>query len=304
MSFYKAHKKEILTLHLISQIVGKIKLKYGARQPQWAHVILDITARGFSTGTLRCNTQFFEIEVNLVVDQIEIRTMNDVKVVGLEDGKTIQQYYQEILETTQTLGLDIQIQTRPQEMATKTVFEEDTEHHDYNKEVALEILKWFQIAFDLQMRFIAPIRKRKVYPGLFWGTFDVSSILVYDEHEPFADDTKIIERGAFDEHMVEFGFWLGDDNFEYPTFFILPYPFVSEEALEVTDDFPKGSYFSEKMAEYLLEIKTPIDEMRERDIIQFFDASFKKSAEYLKWVGQEYCEIPLKMEENYRNEDH
>lgn len=295
---------KFLTLQLISQIIGKIKLNYAPRQPQWAHVILDITTRGFGTDMMKCNNQFFEIEVNLKNNVIEIRTINDVNKVELIDGKTIKEYYQEIMNQTQALGLDIKINTKPQEMATTTLFEDDTTHHHYNNDVAMTILKWFQFAQDVQMRFISPLRKRKVYPGLFWGTFDVSSILVYDEYEPFPDDSKVIERGAFDEHMVEFGFWLGDDNFEYPTFFILPYPFVSGQALEVTGDFPEGSYFSEKMAEYLLEIKMPFEEIKDSDIIQFFDASFRKSADYLKWQSNEYCYKELKMEENFRNNEH
>ncbi|MFC6117965.1 DUF5996 family protein [Macrococcoides bohemicum] len=62
-------------------------------------------------------------------------------------------------------------------------------------------------------------------PGLFWGTFDFTCILLYNEHIPFPDPAKVIERAAFDESMIEFGFWFGDDKFVGPTFFVLPYPF-------------------------------------------------------------------------------
>lgn len=81
------------------------------------------------------------------------------------------------------------------------------------------------IAYRAESAFINPLRARKVKPGLFWGTFDVTCILLYNEHIPFLDPAKVIERAAFDESMIEFGFWFGDDKFVGPTFFVLPYPF-------------------------------------------------------------------------------
>src|SRR5699024_1684899 len=106
-------------------------------------------------------------------------------------------------------------------------------------------------------------------------------------------------------YMVEFGFWLGDNNnFDHPTFFVLPYPFVSGQELEVTEDFPTGSYFSGHMAEYLLEIESELSEVEQESIIQFFNASFVKSAEYLNWQDREYCFKELKIDRNYRNNNH
>lgn len=300
MSFYQKNKNEITTLQLISQILGKIKLEYAVQEPQWAHVVLDITSRGFSTGLLKCNELHFEVETDLSKGEINVRTSdNDLSIV-LADGKPIHEYYTEIINASEKLGLNLSINTKPQEMETKVSFEDDDEHHHYNVNAAKEILKWFQFAWNAEQLFIGPLRKRKVYPGLFWGTFDVSCILIYKEHESFPDDSLVIERAAFDEHMVEFGFWLGDDNFEYPTLFTLSYPFVEEKELTVDDSFPTGSYYSPRMAEYLYEFKDGMNSTETDNAVQFFEASFRKSAEYLNWKNTEYCWKGLKMRENNR----
>src|SRR5699024_4842088 len=136
MSFYKDNKKEILTLQLISQILGKIKLNYAPQEPQWAHVILDITTRGFSTGTLRCNELYFEIEANLVNNVITIRTTDNENNIQMTDGKSVRDYYYEIITVTKDLGLDIVINTKPQEMETKTSVDNDTKHHHYKGQAA------------------------------------------------------------------------------------------------------------------------------------------------------------------------
>ncbi len=298
MSFYKKYQDEITTMQLLSQILGKMKLNYAAQEPQWAHVILDITTRGFSTGLLKVNHQPFEMEINLLKDFISIQTREAIDYIDLVDGKSVSEYYAEIVKKAEVLGIPINIQTIPQEMSVKTPFEEDQEHHHYNQDFAMEMLKWFQLAWDVEQQFIAPIRQRKVYPGLFWGTFDVACILLYNQFESFIDDEKVISRAAFDEQMVEFGFWLGDDNFSYPTFFTLPYPFVKDKKLPIDESFPKGSFFSPKMSEYLLEIKEPIDEVNREEIIQFIEASCQKSLEYLEWENTHHYFEDLKMDRN------
>ncbi len=159
-------------------------------------------------------------------------------------------------------------------------------------------MNWFQFAWDAEQQFIAPFRQRKVYPGLFWGTFDVSCIIIYNELEDFPDDSKVIERAAFDEHMIEFGFWLGDDTIENPCFFTLPYPFVDGVELEVDDTFPTGSYFNSKMAEYLYEIKSEVSQADTDETIRFLEASCKKSLECLKWQETQHFFEELKMDKN------
>lgn len=298
MSLYKKYKKEIRTLHLISQIIGKVKLEYAVQEPQWAHTMLDITTRGFTTGLLKYEDSYFDIEVDLLKSVIMIRKDDKKMDIRLEDGKSVSQYYNELISSLHDLGLPLSIQTNPQEMEWKVAFEDDIFNDRYSQDASREILKWFQFAWDAQLLFIGPIRQRKVYPGLFWGTFDVSSILIYNKFEAFPDDSKIIERAAFDEHMIEFGFWLGDDNFEYPTFFILPYPFVDSVELEVDDTFPPGSYFSSKMAEYLYEIKDNINDVKTSQVIEFMSASNKKAMEYLQWENTNHFFKELKMEKN------
>lgn len=298
MSFYKKNENEIKTLHLISQIIGKIKLEYAVQEPQWAHIILDITPRGFSTGLLTFEDSHFEIEVNLIQNVITIETKENEVNIDLENGKSISDYYQEILSAAATVGLALSIHTKPQEMAWVTPFEDDVTHHHYNEATASEILKWFQFAWDVEQQFIGPVRQRKVYPGLFWGTFDVSCILMYNEFAPFPDDSKVIERAAFDEHMVEFGFWLGDDQVEHPTFFTLPYPFVEGIELEIDDSFPTGSYFSPEMAEYIYEIKVNVDQADQSEVLRFIEASCHKSMDYLKWKDTPRYFEKLKMKNN------
>lgn len=83
MRLYKRYTKEIKTLHLLSQIIGKVKLEYAVQEPLWAHVMLPITARGFSTGLLTVNKDYFEIFVDLIRNQILIQTEENDRTIML-----------------------------------------------------------------------------------------------------------------------------------------------------------------------------------------------------------------------------
>src|SRR5690625_7639216 len=87
MGFYTEYRDEITTLQLISQILGKIRLEYAPQEPQWAHVVLDITPRGFSTGLLRHGDSYFEIEVDLSRGLIVIKTETYDTHIEMQSGK-------------------------------------------------------------------------------------------------------------------------------------------------------------------------------------------------------------------------
>ncbi|WP_436951358.1 DUF5996 family protein [Staphylococcus shinii] len=290
-------KQEKETMHLLSQILGKYKLVAAYQQPQWAHVSLDITVQGFTTGMLHADNKDFYITVNLLDDEIELRIDNNKEIIALKDGLTIQYYYQEIQRILAENKVFKDINTTPQEFPDTTPFEEDLQHHHYDPQISNNMLQLMKFAYHVESKFIAPLRTRKFTPGLFWGTFDISCAIIQDIHQPFENDDMVIERAAFDEEMIEFGFWFGDDNFKGPTFFVLPYPFADRK-FECHDDFPQDSYFSETLGEFIIEVTEYSEESKE-EIEKFFYESYNILKDYLEWQGCSHFHLPLKMANNH-----
>ncbi|PBB05530.1 MULTISPECIES: DUF5996 family protein [Salimicrobium] len=297
---YKDWAEEKTTLHLLSQILGKYQLELEHKAPQWEHVILDITTQGVSTGLLSCDGKAFSIALNLVHHRLEIVTKEKEEFIDLKNGRTVKDYYLTLKQILENEGIDIPINTVPQEMESTIPFEEDTEHHHYSEQVSEQALGYFQFAYEVEKSFLNPFRARRIKPGLFWGTFDVSGALVYNRHEPFEDDSKVIERAAFDEHMIEFGFWLGDDTFKGPTFFVLAYPFPTS-AFECGPSFPESSYFDTEMGEFILQLENGGGAPTAADITTFFDESYHLLKDYLEWENCDHYHIGLKMRENFKD---
>ncbi|NJH99361.1 hypothetical protein GLV88_02655 [Staphylococcus hyicus] len=292
----KAWQKERDTLQRIAQMLGKYKLASAFQEPQWAHVILDVTTTGFSTGLLFYHDCTYTIQVDLQAHRIEIVTDRGRADYPLKDGTSIQTYYNWITRTLKQFDIDVSIHPIPQEVADLTPFDEDTVHHHYNEKISLEVLQLMKFAVRALSQFIAPFRARKVKPGLFWGTFDISTLLNYNAfHETFKP-SQVIEYAAFDEHFIEFGFWFGDETFEGPTFFILPYPFV-DASFTFDQPLSDHAYFDTSLTEliYPLDAVTPESFY---DLQTFFNQGFHIFKDHLSWQHCQHYEVPLKMVQN------
>ncbi|WP_027965005.1 DUF5996 family protein [Halalkalibacillus halophilus] len=281
------------TIHLLSQIVGKIKLETAPQQPQWGHVTLPLTATGFTTGLLMIEGKSIQIDIDLQENQLRLYANGNTHECALEDGKTIKTYYNYIFDKLSTEGIDIKINRNPQEMNYHTPFDQNTDTKTYNPTHAKEGLRIFQTAYHEMTQFISPFRCRKLMPALFWGTFDVSMLILHGIREPFPED-KVIEKAAFDEQFIEFGFWLGDEQVDHPTFFVLPYPFQFKE-LQVSNLKPNEAYFSPEQGEFFLGIEKGDKLHSSQDIQSFLYTSYKIVIDELGWEGCDYYEIPLDM---------
>ena len=257
-------------------------------------------ARYYNSGYHYCllyyEDKYFEININLLLHKITVIVDGQSKDIPLEDGTAIKDYYKVISTFLNDNGIHSVINTKPQEMDIKTPFEDDEDHHHYQPDKAVEAFKLMHLAHQAESAFINPLRARKIKSGFFWRTFDISCILVYNDHVPFPDHTKIIERAAFDEPMIEFGFWFGDDQFEEPMFFVLPYPFADRE-FSCNEKFPAGSYYDSQMAEFLIALKNLSDNPL-KDIKPLFEASFEEFKEYMEWQGCDHYRMPLQMPPN------
>ncbi|MFC4713477.1 DUF5996 family protein [Planococcus dechangensis] len=289
------------TLHLISQILGKIKLETAQQEPQWAHVTLAITPNGFSTGLLFHRDKTFQIDLDIYESRILVNVDGNLCAVPLETNKSIKNYFEEIFAGLSSKGVELTINPKPQEMAYKTNLNEDETPLTFHWEHALRGLKLFQFALREQLKFVGPMRCRKMKPALFWGTFDVSLLVLHGVAEPFPQN-KVIEKAAFDEQFIEYGFWLGDDKVDVPSFFTLPYPFINKQ-LDSSRLKPADAYWDASLSEHFLKLdKVAASDNPSKILQEFFRSTFDILSEELDWQGCSYYFTPLDMPEQKERE--
>lgn len=282
------------TLHLLSQILGKIKLETAQPEPQWGHVTLPLTPNGFTTGLLFVKDDLLQLDVDVRNSMICININGTIHNVAIESSKSIKDYFKEIFHAMHSQGIDVTINPKPQEMEYQKLLNEDDTPLMFKQEEAMKGMNLFQLALREQLKFIGPLRCRKMKPALFWGTFDVAMIILHGIMEPFPED-RVIEKVAFDEHMIEYGFWLGDEKVDAPSFFVLPYPFITKDLNHPTLK-PSEAYYDPELSEYFLDLESVMASGNPSETIQqFFNSTFDILKKELGWEGCSHYFIPLKV---------
>ena len=283
------------TLHMILQMVGKTKLALMPSQPEWAHVLLAPTARGFTSGFISDGENGFDIYIDLYDSKVLAYCIDGrIAQFSLRNNASVSDYYRDFMQMLKDVSCEPTILTIPQEVGYTTRFEEQTEKRDYSAEHAQAYFENCIFAYRALLRFVSPYRCKKILPSLFWGTFDMTTVLLAGVDKPWPDPNgHIIEKVAFDEQFVEFGFWPGDPATDDPTFFVMAYPFI-EKDLSGRLTSPKEAFFSTQKKEFFLPLK---DALLHSDptaaVEQFCTDAFQVIANAEDWPNMEWFCKPL-----------
>ena len=124
----------LLYWQLMSQILGKIRLKLHPWINHWWHVPLYITPRGTTTGAIPYGDSNFDIELDLTDHRLVLRT-GDGKVMGFAlDGRPIAEFYNHLFDMLRSVGIDIEILARPYKCKSTEPFAADRVHSTYDPE--------------------------------------------------------------------------------------------------------------------------------------------------------------------------
>lgn len=242
------------TMHMLLQMLGKVKLRRNAPQPEWNHALLYPTPSGFTTGLVPHDGYGFAVTMDIAAGRVDaLCTSGRSSGFSLTGTHSVSELYARFGRMLEGIGHATPINAEPQEMPTKTPFGEQTGRHAWDGDAARAYFQNALFAHRALGQFAAPYRGKKISPSLFWGTFDMTTVLFSGVEKPFGG-SGLIERVAFDEQFVEFGFWPGDDAVDDPSFFALPYPFL-EKDLSGEAVRPAAAWYSPEKKEYFLKLK-------------------------------------------------
>ena len=290
---YSEWKDTALVLHLVMQMMGKVMLARMEPQPEWRHIVLDAGADGFSTGLIPNKDKGFSISVNPRSGKVTAARI-DGKTSGFtfENNVAVCEYHEKFRRMLAEINCETAMYTIPMEMSTTTPFEKDVKKREYNPESAAAFFNMCVFAYGALLEFVAPYRGKKMRPSFFWGTFDLSALLFSGKPAPF-NGGGIIEKGAFDEQMMEFGFWPGDDQEDEPSFYILPYPFPVKD-LGNAGIRPDKAFYGKEKKEFFLTLKDALGYPDpEKAVLEFFKSGYDIVTREEKWNNLEWLNKPL-----------
>ena len=274
------------TLHLWTQIVGKIRLAQAPMANHWWHVPLYLTARGLTTSPMPYGGRTFQIDFDFIDHRLRIDVSD-----GRRDGFAlapipVAEFYAEIMGRLRGLGLDLPIWTTPVEIADPIPFERDRIHASYDGarvsrfwHVLAQVEPVFQ---SFRARFIG-----KASPvHFFWGSFDLAVTRFSGRpapppsHNPLIPDR--VNREAYSHEVSSSGFWPGNGGFGRPAFYSYAYPQPPGFA-EAPVAVP-GAFYDEGIGEFIL----PYDAVREAErprqlLFDFLQSTYAAAADLAGW---------------------
>jgi hypothetical protein len=274
------------TLHLMTQIVGKVRLALAPWVNHGWQVPLYVTARGLSTSLIPHPTAQFDLEFDFVDGRLVLRTeAGRMATLPLGPG-SIASFYAAVMELLESHGVPAKIFAAPNELPEQIPFPQDTAPRAFDPNAARRLWRAL-LKVDAVLKHFRSGFLGKVSPvHFFWGSFDLAVTRFSGRRAPLhpggvphlPDD---VAREAYSHEVSSAGFWTGGLNKPYPMFYSYAYPEPKgfREALAS----PPTRYDGE-LGEYVL----PYDEVRnarepERMLLDFLQSTYAAAAEHGHW---------------------
>jgi Family of unknown function (DUF5996) len=282
---YPAWADTCATLHLWTQIVGKIRLALTPQSNHWWSVALYVTARGLTTSAMPWQGGALQIDFDFIDHQLILR-MSDGRAerVALAP-RSVADFYAEVMRRLKSLGVDVHIWTMPVEIPDAIPFEADTGHKSYD--AAAATLFWQQLVqvhrvFDI---FRAGFIGKCSPVHFFWGSFDLAVTRFSGRAAPAIQRTAPnlglwAMREAYSHEVSSAGFWPGNGGYGKAAFYSYAYPEPEGFAQTVV----KGASYDSALGEFVLPYSAVAESASpDQTLLDFLQATYEAAADHGKW---------------------
>jgi hypothetical protein len=277
----EAWKDTYATLHMWSQMVGKVAL---ATAPPINHgwaIAMQVTPRGLATRALPHAGRSFTIEFDFLDHRLVIQTSDgDRRAMKLEP-KTVADFYREFRSTLRSMSLPERMWPMPVEITDPIRFDQDTVHRSYDPVFAQ---RFWRILVQIERVFTGA---RCQFVGkcspvhFFWGAFDLAVTRFSGRPAPPREGPRFM-REAYSHEVISHGFWPGSGPVLEPAFYAYAVP--EPAGLREATVEPDAAFYHRELGEFLL----PYEAVRsapspERALHAFIDSTYSQAATLGKW---------------------
>ncbi|GAC1354539.1 MAG: DUF5996 family protein [Ktedonobacteraceae bacterium] len=279
---FEAWSETCETLHLWTQIVGKVRLTLSSPLNHWWHSTLYVTSRGLTTSPIPYKHGSFEVMFDFIDHNLLILTsIGTSKVIPLMP-RSVADFYQEFMAALHALGIQVTINTLPNEVKNPIAFEQDRVHASYDPVYAN---RFWRILVQVDQSFNA---FRSHFVGkcspvhFFWGSFDLTVTRFSGRRAPERAGSDRITREAYSHEVISCGFWPGNDTSPTPAFYSYAAP--EPPGLKTAAIRPGSAFYSPDMGEFFLKY----DDVRSVDapeqvLQEFLQSTYEAGANLAQW---------------------
>ena len=275
------------SLHLWTQVVGKIRLGYSPWLNHSWSVPLYVSTRGLRTSTIPYGGDMVELEFNFLDGRLDIHASTGAHRAVELRSQPVAEFYAEVLKSMRAIGMPVTINPMPSEIPDATRFDEDTEKRTYNPDDALALWRALVQADRVMMRFRAGFKGKASPVHFFWGSFDLATTRFSGRTAPphpggipnFPDD---VAREAYSQEVTSVGFWPGNRNAPEPIFYSYAYPTPEGFASAAID--PAEAHWLDDLGEFALAYTDVVNsDDPDATLLAFFESTHAAAATLADW---------------------
>jgi len=284
---YEGWKDTVATLHMWTQIVGKVRLT----QMPWVnhswHVTLYVSPRGLTTASMPHGERTFGIEFDFIEHRLLITTCDDESRSVPLQPQTTADFYAGVMEALRELDLPVEIHARPNEVEPAIPFAKDVEHRSYD---AAAVNRFWRALLQVDRvfnRFRARFIGKSSPSHFFWGSFDLAVTRFSGRTAPehpggYPNMPLAVMREAYSHEVSSAGFWPGGEMMPYPIFYSYAYP--TPEGFADARVRPASTVWNKDLGEFVL----PYEEVRkatspEETLLDFLETTYEAAARSGEW---------------------
>lgn len=275
------------TLHLWTQVIGKIRLALAPKLNHWWQSTLYVTPRGLTTASIPCGTRNFQISFDFLDHQLQIDTSDGIAKRIALSPRSVADFYQMVLTTLSNIGIEVRIWTRPQEVSEPIPFDQDYQHAAYDPEYAQRFWRILVQVDRVMTLFRSQFIGKSSPVHFFWGSFDLAVTRFSGRRAPehpggVPNMADWVTREAYSHEVSSCGFWPGGGSVVEPVFYAYAYPMP--EGFRDYPIQPTEAFYSSEMQEFIL----PYEAVRQTDdpdamLLAFFQSTYEAAANLGHW---------------------
>ncbi|HEX3699480.1 MAG TPA: DUF5996 family protein [Phenylobacterium sp.] len=273
------------TLHLWTQVVGKIRMALSRPVNHWWHVPLYVTARGLTTSPMPCGGRTLEIAFDFLDQHLRLECSDGAGERLALRPMSVAVFYREVMAALARLGVRVRIWTTPSEVEAPIPFEQDDVHRAYDPAAAQRFWRVLAQADAVMKAFRGRFLGKASPTHFFWGSFDLAVTRFSGRRAPPHPGSAVlpasVSREAYSHEVSSCGFWPGAAGVA-PLFYAYAYPEPAGFAAAAVR--PRSAHYDASLGEFVLPYEAArSSHSTEFAVLNFFQSTYDAAADLGRW---------------------
>jgi hypothetical protein len=274
------------TLHMWTQVVGKVRMALSPPLNHWWHTTLYVTARGMTTGAMPYGARSVEVELDFIDHVLRIECSDGGETDVALRPMTTADFYAAFMDGLRSVGVEVKIRTTPSEVPDPIPFERDTVHTAYDPEYARRFWTVLRRSAAVMERWRGGFVGKCSPVHFFWGAFDLAvtrfSGRKAPPHPGAPGVPDFVTREGYSHELASAGFWPGGGTMRQAVYYAYAYPEPPGYAERTPR--PDAASYSADWREFIF----PYDAVRlaldpEAALLAFLESTYDAAADLAAW---------------------